>query len=740
MNGSQYKTQERQYSDVVSSQQGVEDTSAATRMQGNAQAVSDLTSVAGSVFESQKQAAVSGAEETYLNSLKQEALMREQGVADLQVANFRTKAEQSVSGSLSVSDRAAIRKSYKGLGIVDSIYEDSPETAYKKKVDATALEMGLDPSDPYREEKAANQLKRLGNLEENAVAFSASLYPSVDQRAQEIANSGASDADKSNQFAGLIFQVQQAANQVAMGRPEIAKLITAPYKEMIENYKVKSSSMDKALVAEAENRIVLAEATADWMSNLNDNSFNKYTALKSLGGPLVGALGLQAATLGKDLFDSTGKRRLGSPKEKKEIAKQVDETGARIANGTLDPTNKIDLNVLSDLALNMEPEDFAKLSDKNLRSLNRYVQDGGIEDLSGTMEVLSGDVGNWINNNSALVNPELLKKLSDNTKKFVYNEVAPEVQNQITVLTGASRGNPATSVDPTSVEVTMSGNRVVFTDPKGTNTQHIQRLNKRLSNDITMSVMSIANLTGEDPSVVLEGLKGPMGLLPPVEEEKAVESTTEAPTGFTESQMQIGSNLLSGATPTGGETAIPTSKVDWDFIEGREGFETKLYIPKKKGKVLGTSGVTVGMGIDLGTWGNKLEGLGVSPEIADKLKPYAGKKGEEADKFLKANPLELSEEEAREVSQKVKSKLLDEIKTQFNKDANNDFEDLTRAQQTVVASVFFQYGMDKTREKWAKNFWKQVTEGRWGEAKKNLANFGDDFQSRRDLELEYLED
>ena len=182
-----------------------------------------------------------------------------------------------------------------------------------------------------------------------------------------------------------------------------------------------------------------------------------------------------------------------------------------------------------------------------------------------------------------------------------------------------------------------------------------------------------------------------------------------------------------------------TESVDWDFIQEQEGFKTNLYVPEDSdGTVVGNSGVTVGMGIDLAAWGDKLEGLGVSEGLVKKLKPYAGLRKGAAQDFLDKNPLTLTEEEAKEVSIKVKDKLLDGIKAQFNKDSESSFEDLTPQQQTVVASVFFQYGMNKSRKDWAPNFWRQVTEGDWEGAKKNLENFGDRYQKRRDRELAYL--
>ena len=51
--------------------------------------------------------------------------------------------------------------------------------------------------------------------------------------------------------------------------------------------------------------------------------------------------------------------------------------------------------------------------------------------------------------------------------------------------------------------------------------------------------------------------------------------------------------------------------------------------------------------------------------------------------------------------------------------------------QTALASINFQYGSLATP---TPNFWKQVTEQRWADASKNLADFGDAYPTRRKLE------
>jgi len=196
--------------------------------------------------------------------------------------------------------------------------------------------------------------------------------------------------------------------------------------------------------------------------------------------------------------------------------------------------------------------------------------------------------------------------------------------------------------------------------------------------------------------------------------------------------------VVDEAQPVGKLTPVEEAgSVDWGFIAEREGNETSVYVPTKDSKVLGTSGPTVGMGIDLGAWtSDKLKEVGVSEALIDKLSPYGGKKKQAALDFVKANPLSLSKEETDELNSKVKSSILDEIKTQFDKESKTKFEDLPSGKQTAVASVFFQYGMNKEKSTWPKNYWSQVTTGDWKGAKANLNNFQDAYDSRRKAEAE----
>lgn len=178
------------------------------------------------------------------------------------------------------------------------------------------------------------------------------------------------------------------------------------------------------------------------------------------------------------------------------------------------------------------------------------------------------------------------------------------------------------------------------------------------------------------------------------------------------------------------DLALP-SNIDFDFINQQEGFKSSMYVPKKNGKVLDNSGPTIGVGLDLGQRDvSDLEGL--SPELIEKLSPYTGMKGSEADSFVEDNPLTLTSDELTEVNAWTKKTETDKLLKRWEEDSDIAWSDLTPQQATVVASVSYQYGTS------APTFWGHVTSGDWDAAEAELRDFGDKFKSRRLREAEYL--
>ncbi|GEL74661.1 pesticin C-terminus-like muramidase [Myxococcus virescens] len=196
--------------------------------------------------------------------------------------------------------------------------------------------------------------------------------------------------------------------------------------------------------------------------------------------------------------------------------------------------------------------------------------------------------------------------------------------------------------------------------------------------------------------------------------------------------------------PEGGVAAATEPDVDWDFIAEQEGRAVQDgYVPDATGS---KSGVTVGTGVDLGARDmNDLDRLGLSDALKTKLEPYLGKKGQDAADFLAENPLNLTAEEVKELDRAVKGEALDNVVNEYNTEVERlnaadggsrpKFAELPREMQTVIASVGFQYGSLKTA---TPNFFAQVTEQRWDDAKANLEDFGDRYPSRRGREADLL--
>jgi hypothetical protein len=171
------------------------------------------------------------------------------------------------------------------------------------------------------------------------------------------------------------------------------------------------------------------------------------------------------------------------------------------------------------------------------------------------------------------------------------------------------------------------------------------------------------------------------------------------------------------------------SNIDFDFILKQEGFETEGKVPDAKNS---KSGVTIASGFDLGA--RALEDLkGLPQDIIDLLTPFLGFKGAEAEEI--ASNLQVSTDQAKTINEFAKNEAVTRLKNKWETSTGTSFDNLSKEQATVLASVAFQYGDLESR---TPNFWKQATTGDWVGAYKNLLNFGDRYQSRRLNEAQLL--
>lgn len=173
--------------------------------------------------------------------------------------------------------------------------------------------------------------------------------------------------------------------------------------------------------------------------------------------------------------------------------------------------------------------------------------------------------------------------------------------------------------------------------------------------------------------------------------------------------------------------------IDFKFIQGLEGNTCKGYVPDASNS---QSGVTIASGFDLGARSPKEIVKAFTPDLSAKLFPYCQLKGESALKVLKDNPLTITEEEAADVNRFAKNQAVARLTNDWAADSLIEFSSLPIEIQTVVASVAFQYGSLRAK---APNFWRQITQGKWRSALKNLRNFGDRYPTRRNKEADLLE-
>jgi hypothetical protein len=190
-----------------------------------------------------------------------------------------------------------------------------------------------------------------------------------------------------------------------------------------------------------------------------------------------------------------------------------------------------------------------------------------------------------------------------------------------------------------------------------------------------------------------------------------------------------------GATPKAGAFSV-----DRQFLTEREGSEQAMYVPTdEKKQVLGQSGPTIGIGVDLGGKDVAyLKSLGLDPNLVTRLTPYLGRRGAAALDFVDRNPLALSDPELSALNSAVQDQELNRLAARYDAASKiGPFRNLPQNTQTAIASLYFQYGTHAP-EKAAPNYWRQITSGDWHGAYGNLQKFGDNHETRRHLEAELL--
>lgn len=177
----------------------------------------------------------------------------------------------------------------------------------------------------------------------------------------------------------------------------------------------------------------------------------------------------------------------------------------------------------------------------------------------------------------------------------------------------------------------------------------------------------------------------------------------------------------------------PGIKIDWQFIGELEGSRTKGYVPDAGAS---NSGVTIASGLDIGQRDRAgLEALGLPREIVVKLAPYCGKRGSDAVALLAKKPLEIMSSEESVINKLVHAHFTEQLIGDYDGASKLRLEEIPREAQTVIASIQFQYGSIKKKQR---KFWSHVVVQDWRGAIDELGKFGQRYKTRRCKEQERL--
>lgn len=176
-----------------------------------------------------------------------------------------------------------------------------------------------------------------------------------------------------------------------------------------------------------------------------------------------------------------------------------------------------------------------------------------------------------------------------------------------------------------------------------------------------------------------------------------------------------------------------------EFIREKEGFHAAGYVPRDAaGNALGQSGVTIGVGIDLG--GRSAQSMlndGVPQNLVDILSPYLGLKGQSAVDKLNQSPLSLPESQAMDISNIYVNQYSAGIASRYSSAAGSSFSALPLNTRTAIVSVAYQYGQNLAQA--APTFWNYVTQKQWANVVNELNNFGDAYPTRRQSEAALIQ-
>lgn len=188
-------------------------------------------------------------------------------------------------------------------------------------------------------------------------------------------------------------------------------------------------------------------------------------------------------------------------------------------------------------------------------------------------------------------------------------------------------------------------------------------------------------------------------------------------------------------SPSCAQETTAEARNDRAFISDREGNDhASGYVPPESPN----SGVTIGIGVDLGQRNvQDLRNLRLSQPLINILTPYLGLKGQNAVNYLATHPLALTANARASLNFAVHRQIYEQLSAAYDAGSDFSFWRLPGAIQTVLCSVALQYGPNLPSA--APVFWGAMTQGRWQDAANELKNFGDAYNTRRNLEAGVLQ-
>lgn len=193
---------------------------------------------------------------------------------------------------------------------------------------------------------------------------------------------------------------------------------------------------------------------------------------------------------------------------------------------------------------------------------------------------------------------------------------------------------------------------------------------------------------------------------------------------------------------------IHTSEIS-TFLTRHESNSLRGYVPCKHrnfhagmdrgecGPVIGQSGVTIGAGLDLGQQRESdLKRMGIPTHLLPVLRPYLGKRKEDAISQLMARPLMLSVAECDELNAAVHGDYIRRVAGLYDVATHHlPFADLPWQAQAVITSLYYQLGSTSKDP----ITWGYLCHGDWGAAAHELRTGFRDYAYRRQDEAATLE-